>query len=114
MKQQEFEQVLENTKTVKDLFLLAQNKEIKAPVYISKIREKIFSIKEDEGYKTIEMTTTAAKSILTNTNTWHFEENVKNNGKKIKEDTLKFAGILAKLGSGNYAGSYCTIIFKVS
>ena len=44
MRTQEFEQVLENTKTVKGLFLLAQNKEIKAPVYISKIREKIFSI----------------------------------------------------------------------
>lgn len=114
MKAQEFEQILENTKTVKGLFLLAQNKEIKAPVYISKIREKIFSIKEDEGYNTIEMTTAAAKSFLSNTNTWHFEENVNNVGRKIKENTLKFAGILAKSGSGNYAGSYCTIIFKVS
>ena len=38
MKAQEFEQVLENTKTVKGLFLLAQNKEIKAPVYISKMQ----------------------------------------------------------------------------
>lgn len=114
MKKQEFEQVLENTKTVKGLFLLAQRKEIKAPIYISKIREKIFSIKKDEGYNIIEITTTAAKSFLSNTDTWHFEENVKNNGKKIKEDTLKFAGILAKSGSGNYAGSYCTVIFKVS
>ena len=60
------------------------------------------------------MTTTAAASFLSNTNTWHFEENVNNVGRKIKEDTLKFAGILAKSGNGNYAGSYCTVIFKVS
>lgn len=112
MKTQKFEQVLENTNTVKDLFLLAQNKEVKAPIYISKIRDKIYFIKDTEGYETIRMTTAAAASFLKSTNTWHFEENVKNNGKKIKESTLKFAGILAKSGSGRHAGSYCTVIFK--
>lgn len=112
MKAQEFEQVLENTNTVKELFLLAQSKEIKAPIYISKIRDKIFYIKKAEEYKTLDMTTKAAASFLKNTNTWHFEENIKNNGKKIKESTLKFAGILSKSGSGRHAGSYCTIIFK--